>query len=65
MENARDTKNPTIIATTCHMASCEWWRSNGGSIPPLLTTRHMISCDKSCEIFFVSIALLKNKIRGK
>ena len=54
MENARDTKNPTIVATTCHMVSYEWWRSNGGFTPPLLITRHMISCGKSCEIFCVS-----------
>ena len=53
MENARDTKNLTIVVTTCHMASYKLWRSNGGSTPPLLVTRHMINCDKSCEIFCV------------
>ena len=53
MENAKDTKNLTIVVTTCHMASCKLWRSNGGSTPPLLITRYMINCDKSCEIFCI------------
>ena len=58
MENARNTKNLTIVATTCHMASYKWWRSNGGSTPPLLITHHM-NCGKSCEIFYISSIVQK------
>ena len=52
-ENARNTKNLTIIATTCHMDSCEWWMSNGESTLPPLITRHVASSGKNCEIFCI------------
>ena len=45
--NVRDIKNFTTFATTCHVASYEWWT------PPLFTVCHMISCDNSCEIFCI------------
>ena len=58
-KNAMDTKNSITIATTCHMTSCEWWRSNSGSTPPPLITQHIMSCGKSCKIFYVpSITML-------
>ena len=60
-KNAKNTVNPTTIITTCHMTAYEWWRSNGGSTPPPLITRHMTNCNKSCKKNFVpNIARLIN-----
>ena len=60
-ENAKNTINPTTIVTTYHMTACGWWRSNGGSTPPPLITRHMANCNKSCKKNFVpNIARLIN-----
>ena len=57
-ENAKNTKNLTTILTTCHMTSCEWWRSIGRSTPSSLITRHMVNCDKSCKKKNLSLTLL-------
>jgi len=51
--NTKNIKNFTTIIITCHMTSCEWWRSNGWSTPPPLISWHMTNCDKNCEIFCV------------
>ena len=57
IENIRDIKNLITITTTCYMTSCEWWRSKGGSTSPPLIIFHIMSYDKSYEIFCISIKL--------
>lgn len=53
-KNSKDTTNSITFVTTCYMTSYEWQRLDGGFTLSLLTTRHVRSCDKNCEIYYVS-----------
>lgn len=53
--NVSTIKNFITFSTIQHVASCEWWIKVVGlcgsrSLP--LTTCHMASCGKSCEVFY-------------